>query len=90
MPWFKRVFGTTGYHDEFARFEALFRELGEPRGMMLLRTGRLQGVTLYACFPNTLGTCPFPDFKPAEAPTSAVGLIGHDEDLAKYRSAKTR
>jgi hypothetical protein len=83
MPWFKRVYGTTGYHEEFARFETLFRELGEPRGMMLLRTGRPQGMTLYACLPNTLDAHAFPGFKPAEAPPAAVGLIGHDQDLAK-------
>lgn len=88
MPWFKRVYGTAGYHEEFARFEALYGELGEPRGMMLLRTGRLKEMTLHACLPNTLDAHAFPGFKPAQAPTSAEGLIGHEEDLAKYRSAR--
>jgi hypothetical protein len=33
--------------------------------MMLLRTGRLKELTLYACLPNTLDARTFPGFKPA-------------------------
>lgn len=81
MPWFKRHYGSTDYRPEFDCFEQMFASLHGPREMMMISTG-LADTTVYLNLPDPKLVAMYPGFteiEPANLPTEATLLIGHQD-----------
>jgi hypothetical protein len=82
MPWFKRHYGSADYRPEFECFEQMFNSLHGPRDMMMISTGLADATTVYLSLPNSKLAAIYPGFaeiQPADLPTEATLLIGHQD-----------
>ena len=87
MAWFKRDYGTASYERDQQHFTRLFKELGGPKGMMMVRAGAETKCTVYIALTPFLAVRNFPEFEPADVPPpDSFWLFGHDEDHAAFRS----
>jgi hypothetical protein len=89
MAWFKRYYGTTNYARDQEHFARLFVELGGPKGMMMVHTGRATKCTVYISLSPILAARNFPEFEPSAAPPpdDFTALLGHDDEFAAMRRA---
>jgi hypothetical protein len=86
MPWFKRHFGFSDYGQEFERFEEMFNLLRGPRDMMMISTGLADAKIVYLSLPDQLAVA-YPGFEaiqPADLPTEATLLIGHQDAFQEH------
>ena len=91
MPWFKRDYGTASYERAQQHFAKLFKDLGGPKGMMMVRSSNADKATLYIALSEVLAARNFPEFEPADTPPpDSFWLFGHDEDHAAFRSEHRR
>jgi hypothetical protein len=82
MPWFKRHYGATDYRQAFERFEQMFNSLHGPRDMMMISTGLADDTIIYLSLPHHKLAVAYPGFEPiqpADLPTEATLLIGHQD-----------
>jgi len=87
MPWFKRDYGTASYERVQQHFAKLFKELGGPKGMMMVRSSNADNSTLYIALSEILAARNFPEFEPAGMPPpDCVWLFGHEDDRAALES----
>jgi hypothetical protein len=90
MAWFQRHYGSADYGQEFERFEQMFNSLHGPRDMMMISTG-MTDATIYLSLPDPKLAALFSGFvaiQPADLPTEATLLIGHQDAFqARFRFA---
>jgi hypothetical protein len=91
MPWFKRHYGFADYGPNFECFEQMFNSLHGPRDMMMIATGLADATTVYLSLPDAKLGAMYPGFaeiQPADLPTEARLLIGHQDAFqARFRDA---
>jgi hypothetical protein len=88
MAWFKRDYGTASYARDQEHFARLFVELGGPKGMMMVHTGRAK-CTVYISLNPILAAMNFPEFELSAAPPpdDFTAVLGHDDEFAAMRRA---
>jgi hypothetical protein len=93
MTWFRRRYGIADYGRAFEEFEALFNRLHGPRDMMMIKTELGDGTRVYLSLPDPQLVQAYPGFEPidpAELPTEATLLIGHQDAFGERFRFATR
>ena len=95
--WAKRRISQRCYGPILSQFEALFRSLGRPADMVMVAADKTWSDEDRAFHEDILIRLPndhllsvFSEFKripEPDLPNNAVGLIGHVDQLAKFRKA---
>jgi hypothetical protein len=78
----KRDYGSADYRQDFECFEQMFNSLHGPRDMMMISTGLADATTVYLNLPDPKLAAMYPGFaaiQPADLPTEARLLIGHQD-----------
>ena len=68
MAWFKRDYSTASYERAQQHFAKLYKDLGGPKGMMMVRSSNADKATLYIALSELLAARNFSEFEPADTP----------------------
>lgn len=91
MIWAHKTFAIgENYGAAQERFADLFMKLGGPRGMLMIcsKARASHPADVYLALPDESLLPLFDGFSPAQGsalPNKAVGLVGHDDELARFR-----
>ena len=92
MAWFKRDYGTASYERAQQHFAKLFKDLGGPKGMMMVRSSNADKATLYIALSEVLAARNFSEFEPAEMPPPPIpsGYLGMTKIVQRFALKKKR